>query len=453
MKSINKIIAVTIFSLFTNLGFSQTERDVIITSSGSGKSLEDAKQAALRSATEQAFGAFISSKTEIFNDQVVADQMSSVSSGNIKSFVVLNESQLPNGSWGVTLKSIVSVDKLTSFVEAKGIVIEIKGAMFALNIKQQLLNEQGEVKAVSEMVGLLHEPMQISFDYVIESGKPKSLDAESKNWEIPLLVTATANNNIDFCANYCIKTLTALSLSSQDVKSYKSLNKDVFRVIINYNGVKVFYLRQQRSINVLNTLTRNWNFYTRLFLVQSGIDESNGNGEEKIHNFGSSVQYSNENEEIHITFLTTGKKAATFSWQDKRTLSQIEQMTNYKVQPRGVVSPFKHGGFVVYEAYGHGLVAAITDLGKMDWIAAKIACRELVLNGYSDWYLPTKEELNSVYVNLKQVGVGGFAVNKYWSSTEFDNNTAWYQTFTTDDYQGIDKKLFMSFYVRAIRAF
>jgi hypothetical protein len=54
---------------------------------------------------------------------------------------------------------------------------------------------------------------------------------------------------------------------------------------------------------------------------------------------------------------------------------------------------------------------------------------------------------------LKQVGVGGFAVNKYWSSTEFDNNTAWYQTFTTDDYQGIDKKLFMSFYVRAIRAF
>lgn len=71
---------------------------------------------------------------------------------------MLNESQLPDGRWGVTLKALVSVDKLTSFVEAKGIAIEIKGGMFALNIKQQSLNELGEVKAVSEMVGLLHKP-------------------------------------------------------------------------------------------------------------------------------------------------------------------------------------------------------------------------------------------------------------------------------------------------------
>jgi hypothetical protein len=246
MKSLKTILSIFFILLATTNAFSQTDsKDVSITSSGSGKTLEDAKQAALRSSTEQAFGAFISSKTEMFNDQVVADQMASVSSGNIKSYEVLNESQLPDGSWGVTLKTIVSVDKLTSFVEAKGIAIEIKGGMFALNIKQQLLNEQGEIKAVSEMVGLLHEPMQISFDYVIKSSDPKSLDAESKNWEIPLVVTATTNKNIDFCANYCIKTLAALSLSSEEVTSYQSLNKTVFPVVINYNGVaKTFYLRK-----------------------------------------------------------------------------------------------------------------------------------------------------------------------------------------------------------------
>ena len=80
----------------------------------------------------------------MFNDQIVADQMASVSSGNIKSYEVLNESELPNGKWAVTLKAIVSVDKLTSFVEAKGVAIEIKGGLFALNIKQQMLNEEGE---------------------------------------------------------------------------------------------------------------------------------------------------------------------------------------------------------------------------------------------------------------------------------------------------------------------
>jgi len=512
MKSLKTILSIFFILLATTNAFSQTDsKDVSITSSGSGKTLEDAKQAALRSSTEQAFGAFISSKTEMFNDQVVADQMASVSSGNIKSYEVLNESQLPDGSWGVTLKTIVSVDKLTSFVEAKGIAIEIKGGMFALNIKQQLLNEQGEIKAVSEMVGLLHEPMQISFDYVIKSSDPKSLDAESKNWEIPLVVAATTNKNIDFCANYCVKTLAALSLSSEEVTSYQSLNKAVFPVVINYNGVaKTFYLRKQSSINALNTLTSQWAYYTRLFTVQSGMDESNGNGEGLIHDFSSSRNYNSDRKTIN--FLTTGKIAATFSWQDKRTLSQIEQMTGYKVKPRGVVSQFKHGGFVVFESLPafrigvrmkdsnevlstelggaaeraglisgdkiisindylviikgdiinlinkpenkgklcefkiqregnnltikiypelrtSGLVAAITDLGSMDWNTAKTACDELILNGYSDWHLPSKEELNALYVNLKQNGVGGFADDSYWSSAEGDFESAWRRDF------------------------
>jgi len=408
--------------LATTNVFSQTDdKDVKITASGSGKTQDDAKQSALRSATEQAFGAFISTKTEMFNDHVVADQMASVSSGNIKSYEVLNESQLPNGSWGVTLKAVVSLSKLSSFVESKGIAIEIKGGMFALNIKQQLLNEEGEVKAVSEMVGLLHEPMQISFDYTIKSTDPKSLDAESKNWEIPLVVTATTNKNIDFCANYCVKTLAALSLTSEEVTSYKTLNKAVFSVIINYNGVShTFYLRKQNSINALATFTRQWAYYTRLFTVLSGLDESNFNGDAQIHNFSSSQDYRDDGKQIN--FLTTGQQAAKFSWQDKKTLSQIQQMSGYIVKPRGVVSQFKQGGFVVYEEKGHGLVAAITDLGQMDWNSAKTVCDGLLLNGYSDWHLPTQYELNALYANLKQLGIGGFINGRnaegYWSSTE-----------------------------------
>jgi hypothetical protein len=41
----------------------------------------------------------------------------------------------------------------------------------------------------------------------------------------------------------------------------------------------------------------------------------------------------------------------------------------------------------------------------MDWYSAETACEELILNGYSDWHLPSKEELNLVYFNLQQVGV------------------------------------------------
>lgn len=451
MKSRIKILLVLFsFAIFSSATAQDENKNVSITVSGSGKTLDDAKQSALRSAIEQAFGAFISTKTEIFNDQVVADQMSSVSSGNIQSYQMLNESQLPDGTWGVTLKALVSISKLSSFVEAKGIAIEIKGGMFALNIKQQLLNEQGEIKAVSEMVGLLHEPMQISFDYVIKSSEPKSLDAESKNWEIPLAVTATTNKNIDFCANYCIKTLAALSLSTEEVTSYKSLNKAVYPVKIIYNGVdKIFYLRKQSSINTLSTLTSQWEFYTRLFAVQSGMDESNGNGEGRLHSFSNSRNYNNDVKTIN--FLTSGQQAATFSWQDERTLSQIEQMTGYKVKPRGVVSQFKHGGFVVYEKDGHGLVAAIIDLEPMDWNTAITACEELILNGYSDWHLPTKEELNALYVNLYPIGVGGFASAYYWSSSEGANYGAWYQYFDGGNQNYIVKMGTSA--VRAVRAF
>jgi hypothetical protein len=48
----------------------------------------------LRSAIEQAFGAFISSKTEILNDNLVKDEIVSVSNGNIQKFEVLSEAQI-----------------------------------------------------------------------------------------------------------------------------------------------------------------------------------------------------------------------------------------------------------------------------------------------------------------------------------------------------------------------
>lgn len=464
MKRIIKIGTLFFAMLFivSSAYAQEANKDVTITSSGSGKTLEDAKQAALRSATEQAFGAFISSKTEMFNDQVVADQMASISSGNIKSFELLNQDQLPDGRWGVTLKAIVSVDKLTSFVQAKGIAIEVKGGMFALNIKQQLLNEQGEIKAVAEMIGLLHEPMQISFDYVIKSSDPKSLDAESKNWEIPLLVTATCNKNIDFCANYFKKTLAAISLSPSEVETYKSLNKQVFPVSVTYQNQTLTYkLRKQSSISAIKSLMSNWESYTRLFAVQSGMFKSYGNGEGRLFSFIGSNRdyyYGDYESTVQINFPTNGQQAATFSWNDKRTLAQIEQMTGYSVKPRGVVSNFNNGGYVVYENDGHGLVMALFDLGKFNWTDAKTACNELVLNGYNDWRLPSKEELENIYYNVYKLGfIAGVARSPYWSSTESTNyygGVAWYFDFSdglANGYNGDGKNNTMQ--VRAIRAF
>jgi hypothetical protein len=50
-----------------------------------------------------------------------------------------------------------------------------------------------------------------------------------------------------------------------------------------------------------------------------------------------------------------------------------------------------------------------------------------VLNGYSDWFLPSKDELNQLYTN--RAVVGGFSTQSYWSSSEFSSTRIWMTAF------------------------
>jgi hypothetical protein len=81
-------------------------------------------------------------------------------------------------------------------------------------------------------------------------------------------------------------------------------------------------------------------------------------------------------------------------------------------------------------------------------IAAKI-CSNLVLNGYSDWYLPSKDELLKLYLN--RTSISFFTDYYYWSSTENGSGEAWLVNFWSGSTNGNSK--YLPFYVRAVRAF
>jgi len=81
-------------------------------------------------------------------------------------------------------------------------------------------------------------------------------------------------------------------------------------------------------------------------------------------------------------------------------------------------------------------------------IAARI-CNDLVLNGYSDWYLPSLDELMKLYAN--RTIIGGFSTVFYWSSSEGSSSIAWGQSFASG-YQYADGKYLVP-YVRAVRSF
>jgi hypothetical protein len=68
---------------------------------------------------------------------------------------------------------------------------------------------------------------------------------------------------------------------------------------------------------------------------------------------------------------------------------------------------------------------------------------------YGDWFLPSKGELNQMYVN--KTVIGGFFSADYWSSSEAGANTAWAQYFNYG-YQVTNGKAGPG-YVRPIRAF
>jgi hypothetical protein len=158
------------------------------------------------------------------------------------------------------------------------------------------------------------------------------------------------------------------------------------------------------------------------------------------------------------------------------------------------------GGLIFYldVINGTGMVAAPTDQGTAQWgclgtyianasnsnigagnqntnlintlcnetgIAAEI-CANLTLNGYDDWYLPSKDELNLLFTNLHQRGLGSFDITTvdiygykgvYWSSTdgETSGGAAWIQMF---DSQGIQYTYDLGYKtnnnnIRAVRSF
>ena len=63
--------------------------------------------------------------------------------------------------------------------------------------------------------------------------------------------------------------------------------------------------------------------------------------------------------------------------------------------------------------------------------AAKI-CSDHVVGEYDDWFLPSKDELNKMYENLRQKGIGDCHSDYHWSSSESDtsgNVNAWSHWF------------------------
>ena len=112
------------------------------------------------------------------------------------------------------------------------------------------------------------------------------------------------------------------------------------------------------------------------------------------------------------------------------------------------------GGGLIFYIEGNKALECSELLGEANWEGAKRMCLEYRGGGYSDWYLPTKEELSWIYDNLRRKGkITGDTW--YWSSlpSSYDGipRDAWAQNFGNGGQDGYRE--YVRYSVRAVRSF
>lgn len=109
------------------------------------------------------------------------------------------------------------------------------------------------------------------------------------------------------------------------------------------------------------------------------------------------------------------------------------------------------GGGIVFYIEGKKAYEVSEILGETNEETAKTMAKNFRGGGYSDWYLPTKDQLNLVYQNLRRPGkISGDSF--HWSSSAYDDRNAWHQSFSSGKRFSVHNEN-DTYSVRAVRAF
>ena len=240
-----KRIFIFTFALFISLSLSAQDNTIRLTVSGEGATKEEATANALRSAIEQAFGTFVSANTQILNDDIVKDEIATISSGNIQEYTELGCITMPDGHKSVSLSATVSIGNLISYAKSKGSSAEFAGAVFAMNMKMRKLNAENETKAIDHMLQQLNLLAKDMFDIKVEvEGQPKLIDFQDYNnqyrdgfsreistadlYSCSLVLKYYPTPIGEEFKSLLYNTLTSLALTKEELTEFRSTNYPVY---------------------------------------------------------------------------------------------------------------------------------------------------------------------------------------------------------------------------------
>ncbi len=421
----------------------ELKNSVVLTSIGTGGTNEIAEQNALKSAMDRVFSSFISSNDKHSQGTEFSEQLIAATSGYIKSSQVLNEIELANGEFASIVKVVIQRENLRKFVVSKGIEVEFNGGNFAEKIKLQQMNELAEFDALYSLFSVIFEKMQTAFDYEVKTSDPISINDGSQQWVVNVNVDVIGNKILDDCFNTLIIGLDGISMSEEELTSYVKVNKPTYSITFDmterlmregkwkpqyeeWNGdryftekkLKKFFFRKKESYNILESLIGQFDFYLRNFEVENNLLTRShvGNSikplELIVENFIRHAYGRGDNDlQSFIVFPCSKDTITTFNYQDFFTLEQLSKLDNYKVKSCGVSVKIKHGGYVIFEENGVGLVLSIADY--------PISTKQFFQDTQNQDRLQLTNQYNKFQNSISSIELGGVTNWRIPSETEF----------------------------------
>lgn len=169
-------------------------KTVIVIASGDGKTKDEAIKFALRSAIEQTFGTFVSAKTEVLNDELVTDEVVSISTGTVHRYTEMQTMQMSNGNTSVMLEAVISISNLVKYAQNKGMETELSGATLLENRKIAELNLKSKGDALCHLFHRVFSDLPNLADYEISTEEPRM---EGGVYIVPTKIYAKTNSNLE----------------------------------------------------------------------------------------------------------------------------------------------------------------------------------------------------------------------------------------------------------------
>ncbi len=254
-----RFIMIALFVLNIIQMSAQSNDEVTLVVSADGATKEEATKVALRSAIEQAYGTFVSANTTILNDEMVKDEIVTISAGNIKNYKELSYSTLQDGRSYLTLQATISLSNLTKYAQNKGATTEFAGAAFGMNMKMMELNKENEKKVLHHMIEKLNS-IDNMFDYSLVLNEPTVnphyyiKELPEKDYPLYYFVRGTIsliyNINTELYNDILYNTIKSIALTYDDYENYRKKGIEVYHSGTLADGTSVFLRNEYPGWNI-----------------------------------------------------------------------------------------------------------------------------------------------------------------------------------------------------------